>query len=89
MLLRDYKRYPRSWEPRNTTRSHHTTNVTQGFFGREEPRRVDVCSGKKQQRRQTLYGISWRGELSRVEIFRGGGWWWWDFKSKAWSEFSD
>lgn len=63
------ERCPSSQKPRNTTKSHHTTNLTLEIQ-LERQERVVVSAQertiRKLSRRQALCRISWRTEYSRV-----------------------
>ena len=55
------ERHPGSWEPRNTTKSHSTTNFTQEVYW-EMHKGVAVSAQKKQQRTKQEAGlcrVSW------------------------------
>lgn len=54
-----WERYPVRWEPRDTTKSHHTTNPTRDLLGKAQEGDF-LCLGEVQQRtEQTLYRVSW------------------------------
>jgi hypothetical protein len=63
-------------EARNTTKPHHTTNLTQETYweGRETKSvaaSARMRSSSKLTRRQALYGVSW-GAFSKAEISQVG-----------------
>lgn len=54
------KRHPVSQEPRNTTKSHPTTNPIQETYWERNPRRVALMrSSGELSRREGLYRMSW------------------------------
>lgn len=59
---------------RNTTTSHHTTNFTQRFMGREKTRKVAVSAWRRNSREGWLYVgfLMERRRLFRVNLSRVG-----------------
>lgn len=70
------ERCPGSWESRNTTKPHCTTNFTQRFIGRGKTRKVAAFAQMKNSRElnstQGLYGGSWEVGMELFMVESGG-----------------
>lgn len=65
------ERYPGSQEPRNTTKSHRTANLTQEIYW-EGKNQEDgcLCLGEKQQQTEQDTGLVTQLHGKGVELFR-------------------
>lgn len=85
------QRYPGSQEPKNTTKSHRTTNFTQRFIGRGETRRVAASARARNSRELTriqglLELLREGGGSCHGGPFHGGERW--DFMFRDWAFYS-